>query len=134
MLRSFLSFYDSPPEVLISDNDATYSKWPEPFLKDFYEINLIKTLTKSPLCNIYAERMIRTFREELTDQLIFYGERDLSKCLREYVEYYNAERPNSSLKFSAPKCEFVAESKKLLGKVRRKKILDGLITSYSYAG
>lgn len=86
------------------------------------------------VCNAFAERMVKTFKDEMAEQLIIYNETDLRNCLKEYVEYYNYERSHSSLKYSAPKAKLEANSKRIKGKIVRKKVLDGLITTYSYAG
>jgi transposase InsO family protein len=57
---------------------------------------------RSPWQNGYAERLVGTFRRELTDQLIVLGERHLLRCAREYTKFYNEDRTHMSLEGDAP--------------------------------
>jgi hypothetical protein len=77
--------------------------------------------------------MVRTFREELTDRMIFYSEKHLYKCLKEYVEYYNERRAHSSLSFNAPMGKFAEVSLAEEGcslKVSTHAVLGGLIKDF----
>ena len=56
-----------------------------PFLKDYFNIKRFRTPIKSPLCNIYVERVIRTLREELTDRMIFFNKKIDKKQLAEVL-------------------------------------------------
>lgn len=47
---------------------------------------------ESPCANAYAERWVRTVREECLDHLLILGERHLRRVLTEYIEYYNHRR------------------------------------------
>jgi putative transposase len=106
LIRSHFSFMNDLPDTLISDRDGIYGNWFKTFLKDYYNINLIKTPPQMPVCNCFAERMVRTFREDILDHMIIYNENDLYKILKEYVEYYNKKRTHSSLEFNAPLTKF----------------------------
>jgi len=44
-----------------------------------------------------AERLVDSVRRELLDHVVVLHEDHLRRLLREYVEYYNAERPHTSL-------------------------------------
>ncbi len=133
-LRLYFShLQEPPPAILITDNGSTFGKWLGPFLQDYFNIKRIRTPIYSPLCNIYAERMVRTFRQELTDRMIFFGRKDLHHGLSEYVKYYNYQRSHYSLDFSAPQKTFQANSRVIDGKITKKKMLGGLITSFSKA-
>ena len=134
VIRSYFPFMDNLPDVLVSDRDGIYGKWLNPFLKDYYEIKLIKTPPQMPICNPFAERMVRTFRGEVCDHVFIYNEKDLYRVFKEYIEYYNEERTHSSLDFNAPQNKF-SYSDQIFhpGKVRKKKILDGLITDFKFA-
>lgn len=129
-LRSFLSTCDAKlPQIFLTDNDPSYKTWMGPFLET-YDIKHIQTPPYTPLCNIYAERMVRTFREELTDRAIFFREKDLRLALKEYILYYNTERSHSTIDYSAPCKKFEIKSNKLEKKVVSKSWLDGLITTF----
>ena len=60
----------------------------------------VKTLRlprRSPDLNAYAERWVRTIKENCLDQMIMIGERSLRRVVGEYVEHYNTERAHQSL-------------------------------------
>ena len=46
----------------------------------------------SPNLNAYAERWVRSVKEECLSKVILFGERSLRRALSEYVEHYHAER------------------------------------------
>ena len=56
--------------------------------------------------NTFTERMVRTFREEMTGHILIYNENDLYQVIKEYVEYYNEARTNSGLEFNDTKRKF----------------------------
>ena len=47
---------------------------------------------RSPNLNAYAERWVRSVKEECLSKVILLGERSLRRALNEYVEHYHAER------------------------------------------
>ena len=47
---------------------------------------------RSPNLNAYAERWVRSVKEECLSKIILFGERSLRRALSEYVEHYHAER------------------------------------------
>ena len=47
---------------------------------------------RSPNLNAYAERWVRSVKEECLCKVILFGERSLRRALSEYVEHYHAER------------------------------------------
>jgi len=55
----------------------------------------VKTLAlpaRSPNLNAYAERWVRSVKEECLSKLILFGERSLRRTLSEYVSHFHAER------------------------------------------
>jgi transposase InsO family protein len=82
------------PKFMVSDRDGIYGAWFGKFLSDCYDITLYRTPPRTPNCNAYIERWNRTVREELLDHRIIFGERDLRRLLREYVDYFNQARPH----------------------------------------
>lgn len=116
------------PDILISDRDGLYGGWMKKFLLDL-GVNLKQTTYRMPIFNAYAERMVRTFREELTDRMLIYNERDLEKILADYEHYYNNSRTHSSLSFNAPNRNFSCSTIQNRSIVRRK-VLDGLIIDF----
>jgi hypothetical protein len=47
---------------------------------------------RSPNLNAYAERWVRSVKEERLSKVILFGERSLQRALCEYAEHYHAER------------------------------------------
>ena len=47
---------------------------------------------QSPNLNAYAERWVRSVKEECLSRVILFGERSLQRALREYVDHFHAER------------------------------------------
>jgi len=52
---------------------------------------------RAPTCNAYAERFVRSIKEECLDRMIFFGERSLRYALREYEIHYLQERNHQGL-------------------------------------
>src|ERR1017187_6808034 len=55
----------------------------------------VKTLplpARSPNLNAYAERSVKSVKDECLSKIILFGERSLRRALSEYVEHYHAER------------------------------------------
>jgi putative transposase len=47
---------------------------------------------RSPNLNAYAERWVRSVKEECLSKVILFGERSLRRALSQYVEHFHAER------------------------------------------
>ena len=52
---------------------------------------------RSPNRNPHAERFVLSIKSECLDRLILLGESHLRLAVREYVAYYNRERPHQGL-------------------------------------
>jgi putative transposase len=57
-------------------------------------ITLVPLLRRSPNLNAYAERWIRSIKEEALSRLLLFGERALWHALTEYVTHFHEERPH----------------------------------------
>jgi transposase InsO family protein len=62
-----------------------------------FEIDPKRTAFRSPWQNGTAERVVGSVRRELLDHVIVLNEDHLRRLLREYVDYYNAERVHTSI-------------------------------------
>ena len=47
---------------------------------------------RSPNLNAYAERWVRSVKEECLSKVILFGERSLRRALSEHAEHFHAER------------------------------------------
>jgi putative transposase len=76
---------------LLHDRDAKYSA----AFRAVIETARVRTLAlpaRSPNLNAYAERWIRSAKEECLSKIIFFGERSLRRAMHEYVAHYHSER------------------------------------------
>ena len=76
---------------LLHDRDTKYTQSFRAIIKS----GQVKTLVlpaHSPNLNAYAERWVRSVKEECLSKLILFGERSLRRALSEYVAHYHAER------------------------------------------
>jgi hypothetical protein len=52
---------------------------------------------RSPNLNAYAERFVRSIKDECLNRMIFFGERSLRKATREYAAHYHRERNHQGI-------------------------------------
>jgi transposase InsO family protein len=116
------------PRHLLRDRDAVYGR-------DFRQrarrigIDAIATPVRSPRANATAERVIGTLRRECLDHVIVLDEQHLASILREFVAYYNVERPHRTLGLQTPERRF----RPTTGPVRSRRVLHGLYHVYERA-
>jgi hypothetical protein len=55
-------------------------------------VRVVRTPIQAPNASAYAERFVRSIREECLDRVILFGERRLRRVLDEFVAHYHAER------------------------------------------
>ena len=65
-------------------------------------VETIRTPVRSPRANAYAERFVRTVRQECLDHLLVVSRRHLESVLDEYVRHYNEARPHRGLQLAQP--------------------------------
>ena len=90
----------------------------------------ILTPVRSPKANAFAERWVRTAREDCLDHLLVVSRHHLERILDEYVEHYNRARPHRGLDLTPP-CHAAMTSD--TGTIHRHDILGGLIHEYNRA-
>jgi transposase InsO family protein len=60
-------------------------------------VKMVRLPAKSPNLNAYAERFVRTIKEECLGQLILFSERSLRHAVDQYLEHYHDERPHQGI-------------------------------------
>ena len=93
------------------------------------DIRIIRTPVRAPRANAIAERFIGTLRRECLDHLLITGRRHLAAVLHEFVEHYNAPRPDRSLHQQPPTGATPPPSRAALRPLRRDR-LGGLVHEY----
>jgi len=81
----------SPGQYLIHDRDGKYCPAFQQII-DAAGITRVPLPPQSPNLNAYAERWVRSVKEECLSRLILVGEASLWYALQEYVEHYHHER------------------------------------------
>ena len=81
----------SGKRYLIHDRDPLYTAKFESILKTT-GVEPVKLPARSPNLNAYAERFVRSIKEECLNQLILSSEEQLRHVLSEYLQYYHHER------------------------------------------
>ena len=59
--------------------------------------NVIRLPPLSPNLNAYAERFVRSIKDECLDRMIFIGQASLRRAVAEYVDHYHWERNHQGL-------------------------------------
>ena len=60
-------------------------------------IRVVQTPYRAPNANAYAERFVRSIKEECLNRLIPFGERHLRRAVAEFVAHYHRERNHQGL-------------------------------------
>src|SRR5262245_5761920 len=82
--------------ILICDRDT---KWSETFRLTLAAagVRVAHTPYHAPNANAYAERFVRSIKEECLDRLVILGEAHLRRALREFATHYHQERNHQGL-------------------------------------
>jgi putative transposase len=111
----------------IHDNDTKFTS----FFDNVFTsegMKVVHTPYRAPKANAYAERWMRSVREECLDRILVVNQNHLKNILREYTNYYNHLRPHQGIGQHFP----VPSSRRNSGGViRRRDILGGIIHDYS---
>ncbi len=83
---------------------------------------------RAPTCNAYAERFVRSIKEECLDRMILLGERSLRHALHEYEIHYLQERNHQGLD------NYLSEPSNVVAShgqaVQRRERLGGMLSFY----
>jgi transposase InsO family protein len=81
----------SPGQYLIHDRDGTYCSAFQQRI-DAAGVKRVPLPARSPNLNAYAERWVRSIKEECLARMILFGEASLRHMLTQYVEHFHHER------------------------------------------
>jgi transposase InsO family protein len=93
-------------------------------------VKCLRLPARSPNLNAFAERWVRSVKEECLSKLILFGEASLRRALTQFREHYHAERNHqgkgNKLLFPRP----TPPASSLRGMVRCQERLGGLLKDY----
>ena len=83
---------------------ATISGWPLSFSlgrsRDLLKgsgVEIVRLPPRSPNLNAYAERFVRSIKDQCLSRMILFGERSLRKATREFAAHYHRERNHQGI-------------------------------------
>ena len=117
---------DRAVRFLIHDRDKAFAESFDTVFRSEH-IKVIHTPVRAPNANAFAERWVRTVREECLDHLLIINQAHLTRVLREFIDYYNRARPHQGLKQQIP---IAAPTSRNTGTIRRRDVLGGIIHDY----
>ncbi|MBK8098048.1 MAG: transposase [Planctomycetes bacterium] len=112
---------------LIADRAPNFDRQFRRILHDA-GVRVVRTVVAAPNMNAFAERFVRTIKDECLSRMIFFGDGMLRRALAEFVVHYHEERPHQGLGNVVPK-----PSRDLMpadGAVLRRERLGGLLSYY----
>ena len=112
---------------LIHDRDTKFTTTFDSVFRS-EDVTIVRTPVRAPNANAFAERWVRSVREECLDQLLILGERHLHRVLTEYEAYYNHARPHQGIDQRCPVP--LRRSTEGAGPIERRDILGGVLHDY----
>ncbi|HEV2732965.1 MAG TPA: helix-turn-helix domain-containing protein [Terriglobales bacterium] len=111
---------------LLHDRDAKFCQSFRELIKTG-GVNPLRLPARSPNLNSYAERWVRSVKEECLSRLILFGESSLRRALQQYVVHYHEERNHQG---KDNRILFPSQTRKNRGAVRCRERLGGLLRYY----
>ena len=119
-----------PMRFLIHDRDTKFTQSFDTVFRS-EKLKIIQTPYRAPNANAFAERWVRTVREECLDKLIIINQQHLRQVMVEYTSYYNTSRPHQGIdqRIPVPQNTPVVDS----GSIVCHDVLGGIIHDYQRA-
>jgi len=92
-LRNLSVQHDHFPRFVLPDRDTKFSEAFDAFV-EASGAEITRLPARSPNLNAFAERWVRSVRQECLDQIIVLTERPLRYVPKEYVSYFTKRRPH----------------------------------------
>ena len=97
--RNLTDEFDGPlssVRFLIMDRDTKFTKHFKGFLRR-EGVEAVVYPPRAPNCSPYAERFVRSIKEECLDRVIPIGVASLRRAVTEYIAHYHIERNHQGL-------------------------------------
>src|SRR4029450_1547765 len=118
-----------PGQYLIHDRDSKYCDAFKQII-DNAGVKRLPLPPRSPWLNAFAERWVKSVKDEALSRMILFGETSLCHVLDEYVEHYHTERPHQGkdnvIPFPVPRPEGAAD-----GPIECRERLGGFLKYYN---
>jgi putative transposase len=111
---------------LIRDNDKKFSHAFDTVFRSA-GIHVIPIPHHAPNANAFAERWIRSVREECLDKVLIINQAHLRRVMREYIAFFNTARPHQGIDQQIP---VPPASRAASGPVRCRNVLGGILHDY----
>ena len=123
-----------PLRLLVHDRDRKFSRAFDDVLR-CEGIEVIRTPVQAPNANAFAERWVRTVRNDCLDRIFILGRRHLERVLCVYRKHYNEHRPHRALQLLPPNGRNSSEDSntRAATAIRCRDLLGGLIHEYQQA-
>jgi transposase InsO family protein len=116
----------SDGRLFLCDRDPKWSSAVEEWLGTA-GVKVVRTPPSAPNCNAYAERFVRSVKEECLDRIVPLGERHLRRTLQEFAAHYHRERNHQGL---ANELIEPSSAQRVTGAVRRRQRVGGILNFY----
>jgi putative transposase len=94
-------------------------------------VRVVRTPPRAPNCNAFAERFVRSVKEECLNRVVPLGERHLRRTLYAFAAHYHHERNHQGL---ANELIERADVQRACGAVRRRQRVGGILIPVSRVG
>ena len=122
----------APGQYLIHDRDGKYCPAFQHII-DAAGVTRVPLPPRSPNLNAYAERWVRSIKEECLSKLILFGETSLRRVVSEFLEHYHLERNHQGKDNLLLFPVSASREPGLRGVIRCRERLGGLLKYYSHA-
>ena len=110
---------------LIIDRDTKYCQTFRQILEDS-GVKIMLCAPRVPQCNAFAERFVRSIKEECLNRLIFFSRKHLELTIRCYADFYNRQRNHQGLENKLLTPQFLPTE----GEIACEKRLGGMLNYY----
>ena len=111
---------------MIRDNDKKFTPSCDTVFRS-EGIDVIPTPYRAPNANSFAERWIRSAREECLDKLLIINQAHLRRVMLEYIDFFNTARPHQGIDQQIPIPKI---NRKTTRPVRCRHVLGGILNDY----
>ena len=98
----FLGDLDPAAKYIVHDADTKFTRDFRQMLRS-EGIKPVRVGPRSPNQNAFAERFVRTVKEECLDRFLVFGEDHLRYLIAQFVDYYHTKRSHRGLEYRTPK-------------------------------